>query len=72
MHGRRGGDERERGLAAKAFVKKAIADAHRVIVRTEMDAQGKYGRLLPWVHLITADGNSSCLNKVLIDEGHGR
>jgi micrococcal nuclease len=66
------GEERDRGLAAKAFVEKAIADADRVIVQTEMDAEGKYGRLLAWVHLITADGNSSCLNKALIDEGHGR
>jgi micrococcal nuclease len=66
------GEERDRGLAAKAFVEKAIADADRVIVQTEMDATGKYGRLLAWVHLVTADGNSVCLNKALIDEGHGR
>ena len=66
------GEERDRGLAAKAFVKKAIANAHRVIVQTEMDAEGKYGRLLAWVHLITEDGNSACLNKMLIEEGHGR
>ena len=66
------GEERDKGLVAKVFVEKAIADADRVIVQTEMDAEGKYGRLLAWVHLINADGNSSCLNKALIDEGHGR
>ena len=66
------GEDRERGLAAKAFVEQVIADADRVIVQTEMDAEGKYGRLLAWVHLVDGDGSSSCLNKALIDEGHGR
>jgi len=66
------GDERDRGLAAKAFVEQAIETADRVIVQTEMDAEGKYGRLLAWVHLVDADGSSTCINKALIAEGHGR
>ena len=37
-----------------------------------MDAEGKYGRLLAWVHLVDADGSSSCLNKELITEGKGK
>lgn len=66
------GVEREKGLAAKAYVEEVIGNAQRIIIQTEMDAEGKYGRLLAWVHLIDADGNSTCLNKLLIIEGHGR
>lgn len=66
------GEEREKGLAAKAYVEQSIADADRVIVQTEMDAEGKYGRLLAWVHLIFADGSSINLNEALVTKGHGR
>jgi micrococcal nuclease len=66
------GAEREEGLAAKAYVEQVVEAADRVIVETEMDAEGKYGRLLAYVHLVAADGSSACLNETLIAAGHGR
>lgn len=65
------GDERERGLVAKEFVESRMRLCHNeVYVQTEMDGEGKYGRVLAWVWTENVSG-ITCLNEELIEYGHG-
>lgn len=60
------GIEREKGLAAKAFVEELVqASGGRAVVRTERE-RGKFGRYLASVELQGAD-----LASVLAQHGHG-
>jgi len=63
------GEEREKGLAAKARFEEMLANYDAVYVQTVMDAEGKYGRVLAWVW-IEKDGNLTCANQQLVIEGH--
>jgi len=65
------GEEREKGLIAKDRLIELCSYAQdNVYVQTEMDATGKYGRLLAWLWTDTDEG-AFCLNQVLLEEGHG-
>jgi len=65
------GSEREKGLIAKKFVEEKMAEVdYNVIIQTEMDDVGKYGRVLAWVWTDTNIG-VSCLNEQLLEGGHG-
>jgi len=57
--------EKALGLAAKARVEELLADG-QLIVRTQKDNTGKYGRLLG--EIINSDGIN--INDQLLSEGH--
>ena len=64
------GDEKEKGLLAKARLIEVLDAADQIYVQTVMDSQGKYGRLLAWVW-VENDGKLTLVNTQLIEEGHG-
>jgi len=51
------------GKRESDFVKEWFAEKDEIIIETDEDERGKYGRWLALVH-----GDSECLNDVLIDE----
>lgn len=58
------GDERERGLEVRDYVRLMLENAQEIIVNTYKDRTGKYGRYLAIVYV---DGLN--LNLHLLDEG---
>jgi len=64
------GDERERGLLAKARLEELLNTADAVYVQTEMDAEGKYGRVLAWLWVQNGAAVTN-VNDQLLLEGHG-
>jgi micrococcal nuclease len=63
-------DAREKalGLEVKEKIKKELAAAKDVVIKTEKpDSSEKYGRILGWVFL---DGSEISLNQKLINEGY--
>jgi micrococcal nuclease len=63
-------DAREKalGLEVKEKLKKELAAAKDVVIKTEKpDSSEKYGRILGWVFL---DGSEISLNQKLINEGY--
>lgn len=67
------GEEKEKGIIAKEFVKNKLINIAQgeVYVQTKMDAKGKYGRLLAWVWFRSV-GEYVCINNILLEEHHGR
>ncbi len=66
------GEEREDGLAAKEFLMEFLANhAGRdyVVLRTNKDKQGKYGRYIAEI-LVMVDGEEVNVNDKLVKEGH--
>ena len=62
------GEEKERGLLAKAFLKNQIYTFSEYIrIETFKDATGKYGRML--AELYVRDRN---INDLLVEKGHGK
>ena len=60
--------EKALGLEVKEKIKKELAAAKDVVIKTEKpDSSEKYGRILGWVFL---DGAEVSLNQKLIDEGY--
>lgn len=60
--------EKALGLEVKEKIKKELAAAKNVVIKTEKpDSSEKYGRILGWVFL---DGAEVSLNQKLIDEGY--
>jgi len=64
------GSERELGLIAKARLQELLDQADSIYVQTEMDAEGKYGRLLAWLW-IQKGATITSINETLVLEGHG-
>ena len=68
------GEERERGLLARDFVRERVLDRD-VLLRTILDKrgvdrEGKYGRLLGEIVFENERGASINLNALLIERGH--
>jgi len=60
--------EKALGLEVKEKIKKELAAAKDVVIKTEKpDSSEKYGRILGWVFL---DGSDVSLNQKLINEGY--
>jgi micrococcal nuclease len=60
--------EKALGLEVKEKIKKELAAAKDVVIKTEKpDSSEKYGRILGWVFL---NGNTVSLNQQLIDQGY--
>lgn len=64
------GEEREAGLVAKERLQQLLDNADAVYVQTEMDAEGKYGRVLAWLW-IENGATVTSVNEQLLLEGHG-
>ena len=63
------GDEREKGLEAKAWVESAIPVDSTVYLKTFKDTKGKYGRYLAEVYTLE-DGHYININDELVLLGH--
>jgi micrococcal nuclease len=60
--------EKALGLEVKEKIKKEIAAAKDIVIKTEKpDSSEKYGRILGWLFL---DGSDVSLNQRLINEGY--
>lgn len=71
------GEEKEKGLIAKARLQEVLDQAESIYVQTVMDATGKYGRVLAWVWTVMPTSWSESgehitnVNELLLKEGHG-
>ena len=61
--------EKEQGLAAKRYVEDWVgALQNRIIIQTQLDERGKFGRVLGVI--LSDDG--ACLNDEMVSLGHAR
>ena len=61
-------EEKKRGLAAKARLQELIKNTKKkVIIKTELDKKGKYGRILG---VIWDENKKKNFNTLLVSEGH--
>ena len=61
-------EEKARGFAAKEYLEKRIDDYEReIIIKTELDNKGKFGRILGILYSPDQEKN---LNEELLQEGH--
>ncbi len=58
-------EEKKKGLAAKKFLKNILRNANNLMLDTEKDFTGKYGRVLGTLFV---DGTN--INELLIEKGH--
>ena len=58
--------EKQKGLEAKRFVEDWIGNTDTLIVQTQFDKKGKFGRILG--SILNADG--ACLNDEMVSLGH--
>lgn len=65
------GDERNKGLLARDWLRSAIPVDSQIYIRTLEDKTGKYGRYLGEIYVVE-DGNYICLNDELVLAGHAR
>jgi len=67
------GEEREKGLEATQFVLELFANLEEdyIVIRTDKDKTGKYGRYLAEIIIMNPDGTEKFnLNELLVKEGH--
>lgn len=64
-------EERERGLEVARIVKDLILDKE-VIIKTEKDTTGKYGRTLATIYLIGGLLSGVNLNEYLVENGYAQ
>ena len=61
-------EEKTRGIAAKEYLQKRIDDYEKeIIIKTELDNKGKFGRILGILYSPDQEKN---LNEELLQEGH--
>ena len=58
--------EKQKGLEAKRYVEDRIGGCDAVIVQTQLDKKGKFGRILG--SILNAEG--ACLNDEMVSLGH--
>lgn len=64
------GDTLEAARLARDFLRGMVLDKN-VIVETERDTKGKYGRYLATIWIENEDGSYSNVNDLLVSSGHG-
>ena len=68
------GEHREKGLLAKARVADLLPLGERIIIKTEKDKRGKFGRYLAEIIIPASDWKEleedTNLNDLLLKEGH--
>ena len=62
-------EEKKYGLAAKEFLTKMLDDDGGIILKTQKDAEGKFGRILGELWRTTEYGDQS-INQYLVDNHH--
>lgn len=62
-------EEREAGLAAKQRLEELIS-GEQVVIRTNKDKTGKFGRYIADIYICEHTGELICVNDVLLKEGH--
>ena len=62
------GEHKAKGKLAKARVAELIPVGEKIIVKTEKDKRGKFGRYL--AEIIILDADQTNLNDLLLNEGH--
>ena len=58
--------EKQKGLESKRFVEDWLGNCDAVIVQTQLDKKGKFGRILGNI----LNGEGACLNDEMISLGH--
>jgi|TARA_R100000426_G_scaffold54703_1_gene39303 micrococcal nuclease len=58
-------DEKARGLLSKSFLQDALTKANKIIIKTQKDAKGKFGRILGELYADEININQSMINKYL-------
>ena len=62
-------EEKKYGLAAKKFITEMLDDEGGIVLKTQKDAEGKYGRILGELWR-TTDCADKSINQYLIDKHH--
>ena len=62
------GEHKEKGRLAKARVAELIPVGEKIIIKTQKDKRGKFGRYLAEIIILYADQTN--LNDLLLNEGH--
>lgn len=62
------GEERDEGLKARDFLRELI-DNKEVMLQTQKDKQGKYGRYLAEIWISDVDGQWQNVNDRMVEEG---
>jgi micrococcal nuclease len=63
------GEHKAKGKLAKARVAELIPVGEKILVKTEKDKRGKYGRYIAEIYFTQEDADVN-LNNLLLNEGH--
>ena len=67
------GEHKEKGKAAKARLAELIPVGKKILVSTQKDKRGKYGRYIAEIYdvdMVPATGTRLNINSILLNEGH--
>tara|TARA_A100000172_G_scaffold18385_1_gene10114 strand:+ start:1644 stop:2060 length:417 start_codon:yes stop_codon:yes gene_type:complete len=56
-------DEKARGILSKSFLQDALVQSNKVIIKTQKDAKGKFGRVLGELYV-----NDININQLMVDK----
>ena len=56
-------DEKARGILSKSFLQDALVQSNKVIIKTQKDAKGKFGRVLGELYV-----NNININQLMVDK----
>lgn len=63
------GEHKEKGKLAKARVAELIPVGQKILIKTDKDKQGKFGRYLAEIYILQGSLSKN-LNDILLNEGH--
>ena len=56
-------DEKARGILSKSFLQDALVQSNKIIIKTQKDAKGKFGRILGELYV-----NDININQLMVDK----
>ena len=56
-------DEKQRGILSKSFLQDALVQSNKIIIKTQKDAKGKFGRILGELYV-----NDININQLMVDK----
>lgn len=59
--------EKQLGIEAKTFLTSELLNAKSISIKTKKDAEGKFGRVLGWIHI---DEDVEPINQKMVDNGY--
>ena len=65
-------DEKARGLISKQFILDKVADAKEIVIKTQKDGKGKFGRVLGKIFIDGENINQSMIDQSLAVEYYGQ